>query len=962
MKVLDELTSGRMKIEYESKLAQSQKALEEEKVKQAESRRQFEAQLKPLDDVHTFRRALLNDPGAVEFVSGDLEWLRVVLLMYGGLAETHLATYFTQYSEIANLLQMPDDTREVFVRQFRKKPYWRQEWEGDDVIYNLAVYLDTECGEGAKAAVKATLSLDPLYICLDSVLTPTLLLWLQERVPGKSMLGPLLEVSRSPDDPLRSATALLALLAIDPASASDELIRLCRDEARREVVGTFRELIQQRLGLMRDGTVLYSATKKLGAELDHLAATLSDERFEGVLSVVYRALCEGLSEPPSHEGLISRMDLPYANAELWGTWMSGHGNDAKSNFAVVLDTIGKRIHSADALANLHRAHTVRFQQFTSWTLDFIPPVWESLSDMCGESFTIAQESASLILEDLFHLGTIAYSGVNFKESPDLLTDALAAALMLPAKSFETLISDLSPELSEWGDYEIERTVIERARAIADPVVQARALWRVGRYLLQWGEVKLLDEAIAAAARLTDPLQRARAYERLFKDAPLEIRPPLLQQMREAVRIIPDANNRVRALCRVAILSSGDESTSLFREAVELLESIKNDADRAETLVLMRKVFADHQLPQDGLDEVAETEPDPWYRHKGMGLLSFEIARIHSSMRYPAQAAPVILQAVLLDVLALLDRNQELNESWLQLTRHDQRDAAFAALLADIARSDAGTLPFTKTAHASLTALSADGGAALTAELLPHLALPRSREFPELHDWLQHPPHECFRPYAALMLAESGRLDASTLPQVLELLRTGKDIARYRAALVLHSDNVYIGKPDPRHRASALGLNGILRISEFALRMTEQGRFGPANTARSRRAGRKCGSGMPRPVRPVVSPSCTRARSPPSRSTAMAPLWPPVAMTRSHTKAPRIYGKWARAGSMSDSGYINKPRSTTFRSARTGRCWQQPEGVGLRDTTRQLEILSAKRHSDKLGRYIWSYLAPTVRPL
>ena len=108
MKVLDELTSGRMKIEYESKLAQSQKALEEEKVKQAESRRQFEAQLKPLDDVHTFRRALLNDPGAVEFVSGDLEWLRVVLLMYGGLAETHLATYFTQYSEIANLLQMPE--------------------------------------------------------------------------------------------------------------------------------------------------------------------------------------------------------------------------------------------------------------------------------------------------------------------------------------------------------------------------------------------------------------------------------------------------------------------------------------------------------------------------------------------------------------------------------------------------------------------------------------------------------------------------------------------------------------------------------------------------------------------------------------------------------------------------------------------------------------------------------------
>jgi hypothetical protein len=828
---LDSLISGRTRIAYESRLAKAQEALEQENAKQAESQRQFEARLEALNEVHVLRRALLSDLEAVEFVRGDPEWLRVMLLMYGGLPDTHLAGYVTQYSEIANILQLPDATRDWFVSQLRNKPYWRQKWEGDDVFYNLAVYLDTECGKGAKAAAKATLAFDPLYIFLDSVLTPILLPGLRKRLLGKSMIGPLIEVARRPNAPLESASALLALLAIDPASAFDELVGLCRDGARREIGRTLRDLIQQRLGLLRDGTVLYTAAEKLGGELDNLAGTLLDEQFEDLLLAFYRPICEALQSPPATDPLTSWMNLPYANAELWGSWMSGCRDDARYNFEVVLDVIGKKLHSADALANLHRAHTVRFQQFTTWALDFIPPVWKSLSDMCGEAFTIAQESTSLVLEDLFHVGTIGYSGVDFEQSPDLHTEALAATLMLPAQSFEVLLSYLSTELAEKSHYEIERTVIDRARAIADPVVRTRALWRVGRFLLQWGEVTLFDEAISAAATLADPLQRARAYERLVKDAPLAMRPPLLQRLRETVRAIPDTNNRVRALCRLAILSGGDESTSLCREAVELLGSVKSSADRVETLVLMRRVFADNQLPQFGLDQLAETEPNSWYRHKAMGLLSFELAKIHPSMRHWAEATPMVLYAILLDVLALLDRSQEANESWLQLTRPDQREAAFAALLADIARADAGTLPFTKTARTSLTFLAVDGGAPLAAELLPHLTLSRSREFPDLHGWLQEPPHECLRPYAGLMLAESGRLDAFTLPQVLELLHTGKDIARYRAALVLHSDHVYIGKPDPRHRASALGLEGILSIGEFTVRMAAKGRHGQANTAR-----------------------------------------------------------------------------------------------------------------------------------
>ena len=96
-------------------------------------------------------------------------------------------------------------------------------------------------------------------------------------------------------------------------------------------------------------------------------------------------------------------------------------------------------------------------------------------------------------------------------------------------------------------------------------------------LLKWGEVKLFGAAISAAEKIGDSLQRARAYERLIKrmpprDAALFCSEPL----QEAVRGITDANNRVRALCRLAVLSPPEQRAPIFAEAVNSLGSVKND--------------------------------------------------------------------------------------------------------------------------------------------------------------------------------------------------------------------------------------------------------------------------------------------------------------------------------------------------------------------------------------------------
>jgi hypothetical protein len=828
---LAELLSGAGERAAAERLQAALAEVEREQAGYTEALQSVEDERRALTREHALRRALLEDPSAADFVRGDLQWLRLVLLLYGGSPVSRMAAYYTQYIEIAAVLQLSDSVREGFINNLRRRPYWREGWDGDDVVYNLAVYLDTECGTGYKAAQRSAPAFDPVFICLDTVLTSFLLPRLRNRVPGEVLLAPLLEIARTRDDPMRCASALLGALAVDPAAAYDDLVQLSRDPSRRGVVRVLLNLLRQRLDLLGDAVVLHSASGVLQPELGHLDGFLPSEKWEDALSVFIRSACMVLPGPPQNLDLVPWMHRPYANAELWARWMSGVGDDAKYSFAVVLDTIGKRIHSADAVANFHRTEGTRFQDYTTWYLDPVPPVWTDTADLFGDSVTIAQESRSVALEELLPIGLMCRSGVRWDEAPHLRTDALAATLLLADAQARSVLEELEPDLAVTSRAELEHEIVERVLRISDPVIHARALWRISQRLAYWGNLNLLDAAVNAAGRIGLPLQRARALERLIEGVPPSMRAALLQRLEAAVRDIPDADNRVRALCRLALLSPREQGERLFREAVGALSSVPGDAQRVNTLVLMRNVLLENALSVEALDEIAETEADPWYRHKAMGLLSFELAGLHSVLEQPVHHAPVVLHALVADTIGLLERNQESDDRWWRLANREQREAAFEMLLADIARTDDGMLPFTPVVHSSMNALAADGGIDLAAELLPHLALSRARVVPELHAWLENPAHPSFRSYASLMAAENGQLEAAMLPQVLELLQHGKDIVRYRAALVLHSDQVFIGKSDPRHRASVLGLDGILRIGEFSIQMREQGRLGASNSAR-----------------------------------------------------------------------------------------------------------------------------------
>jgi hypothetical protein len=94
---LVDLLGGDPERQLAEKVRAARIALEGDRSEYAAARRQLEDELRPLTLEHPMRRALVDDPASAAFVREDMEWLRLVLLLYGGCPDAQLASYYLQY-------------------------------------------------------------------------------------------------------------------------------------------------------------------------------------------------------------------------------------------------------------------------------------------------------------------------------------------------------------------------------------------------------------------------------------------------------------------------------------------------------------------------------------------------------------------------------------------------------------------------------------------------------------------------------------------------------------------------------------------------------------------------------------------------------------------------------------------------------------------------------------------------
>ena len=798
----------------------------------------------PIDyETLPFRKSLEDQPDLVEYIKQNLPWLRLIVLLYGGISDQGLATYAIQYDEISALLQLENTLRLYRLAQLRERNYWQESWDSsDDTIYSLAVFLDTEGGQLAKKAAAYIPEFTPSAIFNDSPLTSIVLNALQQKKQPSTLKHRLWQEWQSTNYELRRVHALLALLLIDTQQAVNTLAQCLHSPTTSALAELVLNQLRLRKYTLADALILLGKRAEIGPSLEPLRAVLGDDQWGDMVELFFRTFASVMPVPVKYDNVLLSCAgvLPRINAEIWLYWLSGFGSDdVVYNYAVILDTIGKKIKSASALTNIQFAHNRKYDDLTQWYQPAIPPVYDNYADTVGEALTIAHRSHSETMKDLFYPGTMIYTGANSQESYGLKEDTLAAVLLIPPEFQKGVIEQLDAELAQASPYILLNQIIERVLALTDPVIKARALWRIAqRYGFDyaiWRNLNLWDLAIRAAEQINDPLHRSRAFERLInhisqrQGEELFYRPRVLdrlinrvpQKLSErikdealrAARTIGDPNNRARALARLALYESNEKRWSLLAEALTAVGRILDERQRVETLQLLYPYLSESAPLTQTYDKIRKNLKSDWYRDKERNLLSLRLLAFHDQLHEPHKLTPVILAALIDEMLALKPQQAQREDLWSRLLEPTQREQTLSALLKAAAANDLDGLYLTPKAFNVIQSLLNLEEIAAIYTLLPYLRGVEPSLLPELNRWMSQAPDEIVRAYAGLFLAEAGKVNAKTIPCLIELIKNGCDLGRYRASIVLHGSSIFVQKKNREFRTSQLGLSSLLLLGQ-----------------------------------------------------------------------------------------------------------------------------------------------------
>lgn len=789
------------------------------KVAEHEQRLRERQKRLPIDYTTLPFRKSLEDAGGSEliaYIMQNLPWLRLIMLLYGGISDQGLATYVIQYDEITARLQLEEEQRLYHINQLRQRDYWEKSWNtAEDVVYTLAVYLDTECGKLAKQAEKYVPEFTPHAIFNDSPFTPLILNTLRQRKPPATLKTRFWQEWHTRGQEMRRVHALLALLLIDTEKAIATLIQSLNTPTTFALAELVLNQLRLRKHTLADALIILSKKAEIGKSLAPLQNTLEDDQWGDMVELFFRTFASVTPIPIKYDDILLNhaLSIPRINAEVWLYWLSGFEDDSSYTYALALDNISKNSKPNTALINIQSAYNRKYDALTQWYLLAIPPIYTSDADIVGDTLTIAYHSRSDVMKELFYIGAMAYTGVNAKDYPGLKDDMLAAALLIPFDFQKDLIAELDPELAEMPMHEFVDQIIERVWSIKDPVIKARALWRVAQYRSTWKNFNLWNIAIEAAEKISDPLQRSRALERLINHVPMKLQERFKHEALVAARNINDPNNRARALARLALYENNEKHWSLLSEALTTIETVSSEKLRIDTLQLIYPyLIEDSQLVQKS-NEIIKNIKSDWYRNKGNNLLSLKLVSFHDQLYQPAKLTPVLLAAFIDDILALKPQQAEREDLWSQLLDSTKREHALSTLLKTASANDLNGLYLTTKASEVIQRLLASKEISAIYILLPYLRGVEPALLPLLNTWVNTPPDEIVWAYAGLLLAEAGQIDENTLPCLLELMKKGSDFGRYRASILLHGSLVFIEKKNRTFRTSQLGIQALLLLAQ-----------------------------------------------------------------------------------------------------------------------------------------------------
>lgn len=753
------------------------------------------------------REFLTSNSAAWTHAARDIAWSQLLLALYGGVADQQRVAVLRRYREFAAYLAQNDDSREQFAPQFAER------FGLDDVVYNIAVFLDTRGGRW-KHDRRPSREIALEEVERDSPLTAGFQRMLRAHENPELHVADLVDIRDSADaDPSLRVDAMIALVALGHSTT----LSMIRDTPHVPTVVIVRQRLRDRLAALADSAfeACEVLQKTLPLRLEAIPGPRANPAIRSLFTVL-AAMTDGTT--PAYDQGTFFDALP--------SWHGGEhllalltGNSIEVHAPVIKEVVWTQETWKQRCAGhrgvqaiVYAIETLRGRprlRMVDWRISGPPPkTWRSddvpicvLDAIASIASPISVARGGLLQAILHPLR---------EENPELLPEALAFAVGDAGETTEAYWQALDPRLAELDRCEVRHRLLAFIEALTSSYYRARSLLRLAQ---AWPDrqTELVDRAAVEARRIQDPHDRAQVIEWLCREFSPSDRSALMSDVIDCTSRIANPDDKARSFARLVFLVPAELRVQLLLKAVAAVREIPSVDDRAETLRLIASLCAVYPESRHEWSTATLTLENDWAKSVAAGqcgpLLRDLAALLPVDSREDASVWAILsLGATLIDLELAKDPSPK--HLWQRLAETPSADHVVE--LAKVGGHEG--LELTGAVAVLLDRLIEEHGDALVAPLLPMLERPDRETLPLLKTWTQRREHRASNPFlqkpgagpsqlasfAHLWITELCGLKSESVVAVVDSTVSSHDRVRGRASAALElsgSDNkIRVARP------------------------------------------------------------------------------------------------------------------------------------------------------------------------
>jgi DNA replication protein DnaC len=779
-----------------------------------------------------FRQQLIDNSTFFEHIQDDPNWLRLVIVLYGGL-------------EYDPKVKKHKELEDALYRYSTKQV--NMEEEG----YSIAVKLDTELGQ-VNCFKKEKYEFSPFQVHRESPFTRIILRFLATQKQAQDLVPFFYDQWKEGASEDIKAQALLALAALgenvariiylidDDAYETDSALRFLNHLARleRNLSTTFLSMVVRAKkndnvqkwgwGLLpiEESSHCWSAFCKAASGL-------------GLAPITFFSTNHAQNIYPNEKDLLvtNWSSFVLREAESYAAMIGMSGADPVYSTAVVLDASGKAVkgpndqYLLDTLCEIPYASNRNNVYSFGWE---VPEFW-FLPKTEKEKLVFALQVSFGLPEDFYFFREFITVSLWNRMAAYPSLKYFALALFVNRKSSQ-IVEKLKTDLL--GEGPLFNRIIIALDQIEDPYIQFLTAFYLNK---QFISPDILDNyLLTAQERITDRKEWFTTYlllhskevqvyifiASLLRRSSSKYSNTLSILNREEPKTIissqlakvTSATDQIFMLVGGASLLEDTERTAAIFQAMDLIPAINNDSDRARSLQYILDRFQSIATDYSFWDQVNASFQNPYWLNRA---LSKEYVNLFEQQKYIEQEKEHRQErSFFWNVFSLMRMSQELTERFEDgdidgslINRILNKRKEKEALGSFLDRNKNG-LAINSRNVSLIDQLVAENRTAAAMNILQLLESTEMGDINRVQHWAQHKLPE-LRLFYNLLYAESGYLNKEIIDAIIEILKSFPDRLKFRAAIAIHGYKVDIGNQNRKFSIKNLGFETLLYLRKKA---------------------------------------------------------------------------------------------------------------------------------------------------